>query len=182
MGLIRTMKWKRTAQRFALFIRQFGAEPQQVEARDYRTVAIALQQQYDQLRREQPERIAEARTVTRALIREKGFIEATAGQIPIIVMARTEQQTYKKSKARLKRFYELHPNEAVPCPSCHMRCGMRKRAWLTRELAEAARQREIASKSPGRIEVYECPKHPGYWHVRHRGKQAKQASVTSKAS
>ena len=171
------MKWKRTAQRLALFIRQFGVEPTAVEAQDYRTVGIALQKQYDQLRREQPERIAEARTLTRALIREKGFIEATAGLIPMIVMHRTEQQSYKKSKARLKRFYELHPNEAVPCPDCRMRCGMRKRAWLTKELAEAARMRDIASKSLGRIEVYECPKHPGYWHVRHRGRKGTAVQV-----
>lgn len=159
------MNWKRTAQRFALFIKQFGVEPLVVEAKDYRTIAVALQRQYDELHRQYPDRAAAAKIGAGALIRKVGFEQAAAGLVSVIAMpSQYSGRHYKRSKARLKCFYQLHPEQAVPCPFCRMRCGLRKRAWLTKELAEAARLRDKA----GSGQVYECPKHPGYWHVRHR--------------
>jgi len=168
------MGWKRVAQRMALFIKEFGVEPELAMGTDYGSVAQALQGQYLRLRQEQPERVGEARRAARQTIRRLGLEEASAGLIS--VTPSTGNGKYKKSKAHLKRWFEGHPDEAVPCPDCRMSCGLRKRAWLSRELAQAARERAGSG-----YRVYPCPENLGYWYVGH-SKKAKKRRVKEATS
>jgi len=163
------MGWKRVALRMALFIKEFGVEPELVKGTDYGSVAQALQGQYLRLRQEQPEQVRAARMAARQRIRRLGLEQAAVGLISVEPTQTGSHSRYKKSKAHIERWFERHPDEAVPCPHCRMKCGLRKRAWLSRELAQAARERAGSG-----YRVYPCPEHGGYWHVGH-SKKAKKA-------
>jgi hypothetical protein len=175
--MVKSMNWKGTAQRLALYVKECGVEPVQVTATDYKDVALALQQQYQRLHEEQPERVTEARAAARQRIRTVGLMEAAAGLVSVVPSPPWVYRRYKKSKAQLKRWFGQHSDQAVPCPHCRMNCGLRKRAWLTKELAQAARLRAGSG-----ARVYECPEHEGYWHVGHRRKAKKRTVVTDTPS
>lgn len=51
-----------------------------------------------------------------------------------------------------------------PETDCRMSCGLPKIAWLTKARAERAQQQACDP----RLEIYECPKVPGTFHLRHR--------------
>ncbi len=70
-----------TAMRFGVYIRCLGAEPLRLERRTYRAYAIALQRQYDELRRTvDPATARQAKSAGRALIRQHTF-RAAAGDL-----------------------------------------------------------------------------------------------------
>jgi hypothetical protein len=76
---------KRTALRFAVYIRGLGGEPLPFAHTDYRAYTVALQRQYDNLRLAlDPTVVKEARAAGRILIRRQSLAVAAGNSISAI--------------------------------------------------------------------------------------------------
>ena len=169
---------KRSAQRFALYIQTMGFVPLPFLHRDYQAYAVALQQQYQELRlRLDPKVIAEAKSGARDMIRRKTLAIAAGDLVPIVAPTprRASEKpippnrvaakgSFKKNRERLETFFETMAGVVPKCPKCRMRCGLPKKSWPTREMAYECRER---CPDPAEVNVYECPLQVGFWHVGH---------------
>lgn len=76
---------KRSVLRFAIYIKGLGGEPLPYAYKDYRPYAVALQSQYDELRRTlDPTVVKAARTAGRNLIRTKTLSIAASDLVPSV--------------------------------------------------------------------------------------------------
>jgi hypothetical protein len=149
---------KRRSRRLALYLRSIGIQPS----------AAGLHAQYNAL---EPEQRKLARKTGRRLIKEAGSIAKTVATLtnPVIqerrsaslVVARTRAQAREEAfKYISRRWSALTP----PCPSCRMGNGFPKRSWPTLEWANEVWGRQHDRDT---LRVYECPVHPGFWHLGH---------------
>jgi len=87
-------KSKRSALRFALYIKALGAEPAPFSQKDFRRYAISLQKQYEELRRALDGKfVVEARNSVRALIRQQTLAVAAQAILP------TSESAFRDEKA-----------------------------------------------------------------------------------
>jgi hypothetical protein len=139
---------------------------------------VALQQQYQELRFcLDPKLITEAKSSARGMIRRKTLAIAAGDLVPIVAPTprRVSEKpippnrvaakgTFKKNRQRLETFFETMAGVVPKCPKCRMRCGLPKKSWPSREMADECRER---SPDPAEVNVYPCPYQPGFWHVGH---------------
>jgi hypothetical protein len=86
-------KSKQSALRFALYVKALGGEPVPFNQRDFGTYAIALQQQYEELRHSLDRKVVvEARNAARALIRKQTLAVAAQAIIPISQSASRDEE------------------------------------------------------------------------------------------
>jgi hypothetical protein len=84
-------KSKRSAQRFALYVQAMGFVPLPFSHSDYRAYAVALQQQYQELRLRLGLKVSsEARIIARAMIRRKTLSIAAGDLVPPIAPPHSE--------------------------------------------------------------------------------------------
>ncbi len=149
---------KRRSRRLALYLRSIGIQPS----------ATGLHAQYNAL---EPEQRKLARKTGRRLIKEAGSIAKTVAPLtnpvvqetrraPLVVALTRAQAREEAFKYISRRWSALTP----PCPSCRMGNGFPKRSWPTREWANEVWGRQHDRDT---LRVYECPVHPGFWHLGH---------------
>jgi hypothetical protein len=169
---------RRIALRFALYVKTMGFAPLPFAHADHKIYAIALQQQYEMLKLNLDSKIvAAARIAARAAIRRETLSIAAQDLVPPVPPTpprrprktpppgtNSRKITIKKSKCRLEAFFKEMGHLVPKCPRCRMRCGLPKKSWPTREMAEECRQR---GPDPAKVRIYECPHQQGYWHVGH---------------
>jgi hypothetical protein len=161
-------KLKREARRLALYIFKAGAVPAIPKRPTLKRVVVALREQYQSLLEASPERLRDAKRDARAAVRRDGLEGTVADLLPGKILRKRSNESIEKSRQLQARFYELHPDEAAPCPECRMKCGLPKRSWLSRELAEAALQRALLLERNARgIVLYQCPVNQNHWHLGH---------------
>jgi hypothetical protein len=157
-------KAKKSAERYALFIRTLGFEPTPYRLQPYDKYAAELQLQYLILKRSVGPEIAErVRRSVRISLRPKSPLVAIApvspgAATPIVKKA----GSYRKTKDRLRRFFAAYGQTIPECRHCRMSCGLPKKSWPNKQWAEEALARSGDVKS---LNLYECPKQPGFWHL-----------------
>jgi hypothetical protein len=162
-------KAKRSAERYALFIRAFGAEPTPYRLQPYDKYAAELQRQYLYLRQTVgPETAAEIRRSVRASLRPKSQFVAVAPDSAGTATSIKKGSKFRKSRERLKRFFAKYGHTIPQCRHCRMSCGFPKKSWPSKQRAEEALAR---SGDVTGFNLYECPKQPGYWHLGRKGKR-----------
>jgi len=165
---------KQLAERFAAFICALGFTPLPFNHRNEKDYAVALQQQYEELRRTvDPAIAAKARISARAELRRCKLEAASAGPVPTSPSKPRFLPKRHKNRRKLEAFFQQRGNLVLKCPKCRMRCGLPKKSWPTREMAEEALKRSL---TPAELHIYECPRQPGCWHVGHRPKLHDQRS------
>jgi len=163
-------KAKKSAERYALFIKALGFEPTPYRLQPYDKYAAELQLQYLILKRSVgPEIAARVRRSVRISLRPKSQLVATVPDssgtpIPIVKKA----GKYRKAKDRLRRFFAGYGQTIPECRHCRMSCGLPKKSWPNRQLAEEALAR---SGDDTGLNLYECPKQPGFWHLGRKRKR-----------
>jgi hypothetical protein len=161
-------KGKGTALRLAISIRTLGEDPVSTHVCSYKEYIPALLEQYSRLRKELgPEAARQARIQVRKSIRELGLTAAT-GPLPLAQpssISIPRPRSLKRSRQRLASFFALHKHEVPPCWVCKMHCGLPKKSWPSRDMAEESVRRNPESAT---LCVYECRNSPGFWHVGHR--------------
>jgi hypothetical protein len=176
--MARSGKSKRSAQRFAVYIQAMGVVPLPFLHRDYQAYAVALQQQYQELRlRLDAKLVTEAKSSARGIIRRKTLAIAAGDLVPmaaptprrvsekpIVPNKVAAKGSFKKKRQGLETFFETMAGVVPKCPRCRMRCGLPKKSWPTREMAYESRER---CPDPAEVNVYECPHQVGFWHVGH---------------
>jgi hypothetical protein len=115
----------------------------------------------------------EARRRGRRIIREVGLIDATQHAYPTWAIAPTFQLTQAE---RTEQMAALMQQSLGQCGSCNS-WGHPKRAWPTRELAEAFRP--FAGDMS--LQCYECPV-SGTYHLGHQSEAASSVSPTAEST
>lgn len=157
---------KLDAQRFAALIRALGAIPLPHDDRCEKDYAVSLQQQYEQLRRAvDPAIAAKARISARAEIRQCKLEAAASGSVPSSPSKPHFVPEKHRNRRKLEAFFQQRGNVVLKCPKCRMRCGLPKKSWPTREMAEEALQRSV---TPADLHIYRCPIQHGFWHIGHQ--------------
>jgi hypothetical protein len=157
-------KAKKSAERYALFIRALGSEPAPYRLQPYDKYAAELQLQYLVIKRSVgPEIAARVRRSVRISLRPKSPLVAiapvsTGTATPILKRV----GSYRKTKDRLRRFFAENGQTIPECHHCRMSCGLPKKSWPNKQWAEEALAR--SGDLPG-LNLYECPKQPGFWHL-----------------
>ena len=116
----------------------------------------------------------EARRRGRRIIREVGLIEATQHACPAWAIAPTIRLTPQE---RAEQMADLMRQSRGQCASCSS-WSHPKRAWPTRELAEAFRP--FAGDMS--LQCYECPVESGSFHLGHRNEAASFLSPTAEST
>jgi hypothetical protein len=152
---------RRSALRLALFLGCVDVEPN-LNGSTYKDHLAALNSQFLSI---DIELRKEARRKGRKRIREARGLEKAAGHlIPTLQPTPPERGRWAR-KYELSRTKTQHwPPETPPCAVCRMGCGLPKRSWPSREIAEGIRLRQNDPLLVG----YECPAQPGLWHLGHR--------------
>jgi hypothetical protein len=146
---------RRYARRLLVFIRAFGVDPIERKSSSFDTWARRLDEQYCALRLQLgPDKAREARTNGRLAIRRLGLMTASV-PYPVVQQPSKGKKAYKKSKEKLERYVSRNASEVRICEYCRMRCGLPKRGWFTKELAEKALKR--AFQNDPALEVYLSP-------------------------
>ena len=132
---------KRTALRFAVYIRGLGGEPLPFAHKDYRAYAAALHRQYNKLRLAfNPTVVKEARAAGRLRIRRQSLVLAAGNSlpgIPSIAHASDDQHNpshalslLKTARAQLRRASSMGEVEAENLPKTQRQSA--KDAWNCR--------------------------------------------------
>lgn len=184
-------KYRQLALRLAIYINALGAELRPLEGADFRVHLASLKRQYIDLRRTlDPEAVRLARIAARVRIRNQGLSIAAEGLISFQSSApkqsaedlavrqeadnvagesmtrldRTQGSQWKTSRGKLEAFFSRPGQTVLRCPKCRMQCGLHKKSYPSRDLAEDAK---IGSRYGRKLVVYVCYCQPGYWHLGH---------------
>jgi hypothetical protein len=163
-------KAKKSAERYALFIRALGFEPTPYRLQPYDKYAAELQLQYLILKRSVgPEIAARVRRSVRISLRPNSQLIATARDAPgTSNLIPKKARKFRKAKDRLRRFFAENGQTIPECRHCRMSCGLPKKSWPNKRWAEEALAR---SGDVTGLNLYECPKQPGYWHLGRKRKR-----------
>jgi hypothetical protein len=116
-----------------------------------------------------PETAAKIRRSVRASLRPKRQFVAVAPDLPGTATPSLKKAgKFRKSRDRLRRFFVEHGQTIPACRHCRMTCGFPKKSWPNKQSAEEALAR---SGDVTGLNLYECPKQPGYWHLGGKGKK-----------
>jgi len=150
------MNTKNLTQRLACYLHAAGVSPVLVSG-SYRRAYQALLSQYNALplstRRH-------ARRRGRQIIRQIGLKAAAANLLP--EMCPNHLRKVKRRHDRALKLSALFRLSRGHCSSCKT-WGHAKRSWPSRELAEEFRP----LSGDLSLNVYECPAHPGTYHLGH---------------
>ncbi len=164
------MRCTLAARRLACYLDTIGIRPameNMTNRERYRLLLPTYSNLPKELRRE-------ARRHGRRIIREVGLIEATQHAYPTWAIAPTIQLTRQE---RAEQMADLMRQSLGQCASCSS-WGHPKRAWPTRELAEAFRP--FAGDMS--LQCYECPVDSGSYHLGHRNEVASSVSPTAEST
>ena len=158
---------RRQALRLALYLSCAQIMPQ-FSGHSYRDDEASFTRQFQNLAIEIRR---EARRTGRRLIREANGLEAAACHLlPAPRPPLTKHAKWQRQCARYLNRMQSWPADTPPCPQCRIFRLFPKRSWPSREQAEAVRQRQ----NDPRLAVYECPIQPGFWHLGHSSRRAKE--------
>jgi hypothetical protein len=164
------MRCTRAARRLGCYLHTIGvrlAMENMTNRERYRLLLSTYSTLPKELRRE-------ARRRGRRIIREVGLIEATQHAYPTCAIAPTIQLTQAE---RAEQMAALMRQSLGRCASCSS-WSHPKRAWPTRELAEAFRP--FAGDMS--LQCYECPVDSGSYHLGHRSEAASSLSRTAEST
>jgi hypothetical protein len=130
-------KAKKSAERYALFIRALGSEPTPYRLQPYGKYAAELQRQYLDLKQSVgPEMAAKIRRSVRASLRPKSQFVAVAPDSPGTATSIKKGSKFRTSRERLKRFFAKYGQTIPQCCHCRMNCGFPKKSWASKQWAE----------------------------------------------
>jgi hypothetical protein len=154
------------AQRFAIYIRALGGTPLAFRHRTYLAYATALKWQYLRLKRSlDPKFVATVVRSAQVEIIEQTLPIVAEGLVPFLgPTPPTPRKEMKKRREKLEAFFMQNDQLVLKCPRCRMKCGLPKKSWPTRKMAEEAISR---NQKVTDLEIYLCPHLKGHWHIGH---------------